>query len=42
MPRAIGLAILDRLGLHAFEHLPVISFAMPSEAAATRTLAYLY
>ena len=34
MPRAIGLTILARLGIHAFEHLPVLSFALPPDAAA--------
>lgn len=42
MPRAIGLTLLDRLGLHAFEHLPVLSFALPPEAAADRTVSYSY
>ncbi|HPG79215.1 MAG TPA: alpha/beta fold hydrolase [Piscinibacter sp.] len=42
MPRAVGLTILDRLGIHAFEHLPVLSFALPPQAAADRTPAYSY
>ncbi len=42
MPRIVALTILDRLGLHAFEHLPVLAFGLPPEAAAERTLAYSY
>ncbi len=42
MPRIVALTILDRLGLHAFEHLPVIAFGLPPEMAAERTLAYSY
>ncbi len=42
MPRIVALTILDRLGLHAFEHLPVLAFALPPEAARERTLAYSY
>jgi alpha-beta hydrolase superfamily lysophospholipase len=42
MPRAIGLTILDHLGIDAFGHLPVINFALPPEAAADRTVAYSY
>jgi pimeloyl-ACP methyl ester carboxylesterase len=42
MPRAVGLTILDQLGIHALEHLPVLSFALPPEAAADRTVAYSY
>jgi non-heme chloroperoxidase len=33
LPRLIGLGILDRLGVHAFEHLPVIAFAVLPEQA---------
>jgi non-heme chloroperoxidase len=33
LPRLIGLAILDRLGIHAFEHLPVVAFAVLPEQA---------
>jgi non-heme chloroperoxidase len=33
LPRLIALAILDRLGIHAFEHLPVIAFAVLPEQA---------
>ena len=42
MPRAIGLTLLDRLGVHAFEYLPVLSFALPPDAAAERTVSYSY
>jgi len=42
LPRIIGLTILDRLGLRWFQHLPVLSFALPPEAATDRTLAYSY
>jgi non-heme chloroperoxidase len=33
LPRLIALAILDRLGIHAFEHLPVVAFAVLPEQA---------
>jgi non-heme chloroperoxidase len=33
VPRLIALAILDRLGIHAFEHLDVIAFAVLPEQA---------
>jgi non-heme chloroperoxidase len=33
LPRLIALAILDRLGIHAFAHLPVIAFAVLPEQA---------
>jgi alpha-beta hydrolase superfamily lysophospholipase len=33
LPRLIALAILDRLGIHAFEHLDVIAFAVLPEQA---------
>ena len=35
VPRLIGLSILDRLGIHAWQHLPVIAFAV-SPAAKVR------
>jgi alpha-beta hydrolase superfamily lysophospholipase len=40
--RIMGLEWLDRLGLHWFEHLPVLVFALPPEAAATHTTSYSY
>jgi pimeloyl-ACP methyl ester carboxylesterase len=42
LPRAVGLTILDRLGIDAFGHLPVLAFALPPEAAAERTTMYSY
>lgn len=42
VPRIIGLSLLDRLGLHAFEGLPVLKFALPAEASATHTTSYSY
>ncbi len=33
LPRLIALAVLDRLGIHAFEHLPVVAFAVLPEQA---------
>jgi non-heme chloroperoxidase len=33
LPRLIALAVLDRLGIHAFEHLPVLAFAVLPEQA---------
>ena len=35
-------ALLDQLGLHWFEHLPVLMFALPASAAATHTTHYSY
>ncbi|MDT9002041.1 alpha/beta fold hydrolase [Paucibacter sp. APW11] len=42
VPRMIALTLLDKLGLRLFQQLPVLAFALPPEAAATRTLAYSY
>lgn len=42
MPRAIALTLLDRLGVPAFGHLPVLAFALPPQAAAERTTMYSY
>lgn len=42
VPRIIGLNILDRLGLPWFQHLPVLAFALPPEAAAKTTATYSY
>jgi alpha-beta hydrolase superfamily lysophospholipase len=33
LPRLIALAVLDRFGIHAFEHLPVVAFAVLPEQA---------
>lgn len=40
VPRMIGLGILDALGLPWFQHLPVLAFALPAEAAARTTPTY--
>jgi non-heme chloroperoxidase len=42
LPRLIGLAILDRLGIHAFEHLPVIAFGVLPEQAKFLSPAYSF
>jgi pimeloyl-ACP methyl ester carboxylesterase len=42
VPRLIGLGILDGLGLPWFQHLPVLAFALPPEAAAKTTPTYSY
>lgn len=40
--RYIGLAILDRLGFHEFEALPVLAFAMPAAPGRMMTPLYSY
>jgi non-heme chloroperoxidase len=42
LPRLIALVILDRLGIHAFEHLPVIAFAVLPEQAKFLTPIYSF
>lgn len=42
VPRLIGLTLLDRFGLPWFQHLPVLAFALPPEAATQTTGAYSY
>lgn len=42
MPRIVALTILDRLGIGAFGHLPVLLFALPPQAAADHTTSYSY
>jgi alpha-beta hydrolase superfamily lysophospholipase len=42
VPRIVGLSLLDKLGVHWFEHLPVLMFALPPEAAANHTVSYSY
>jgi pimeloyl-ACP methyl ester carboxylesterase len=42
IPRIIGLAILDRFGIHRFEGLPVIAFALAPEAKKFLTASYSY
>jgi alpha-beta hydrolase superfamily lysophospholipase len=40
-PRIVGLSMLNNLGIHWLDYLPVISFNMPEEARdGTETLAY--
>jgi non-heme chloroperoxidase len=41
-PRIIGLSILNRFGLHAFNHLPVVAFALPPDAGPGRTGTYSF
>lgn len=42
LPRIIGLATLDRLGVHAFEHLPVVAFPIPPGTPAGQTGTYAF
>lgn len=43
IPRIVGLAVLWRLGIHWFEGLPVVAFAVPpGEATTARTPAYSF
>jgi pimeloyl-ACP methyl ester carboxylesterase len=43
VPRILGLAVLSQLGLHWFEGLPVISFAVaPQDLNPTRTASYSF
>jgi non-heme chloroperoxidase len=42
LPRLIALAVLDRLGIHAFEHLPVIAFAVLPEQAKFLSPSYSF
>jgi non-heme chloroperoxidase len=42
MPRIVVLQILSRLGIHAFEGLPVIAFAVPPEKRDVQTAFYSY
>jgi pimeloyl-ACP methyl ester carboxylesterase len=43
IPRIVALAMLSRVGIHWFEHLPVIAFAIaPQEVDARRTPAYSF
>lgn len=42
LPRAVALTILERVGIDALGHLPVLYFALPPQAAADRTTAYSY
>jgi non-heme chloroperoxidase len=43
VPRIVGLALLSQLGVHWFEGLPVVAFAIaPQEASANRTTHYSF
>jgi alpha-beta hydrolase superfamily lysophospholipase len=42
LPRLIALGLLDRLGVHWFDHLPVIAFAIPPERADALTGTYSF
>ncbi len=42
IPRMIGIGILDSIGLPWFQHLPVLAFALPPEAAHKTTSTYSY
>ena len=42
IPRIIGLTILDRLGIHAFEHLAVVAFAVNPASSSNPTPSYSY
>ncbi len=42
IPRIVVLRILSRLGIHAFEGLPVLAFAVPPEKRNVQTAFYSY
>ena len=42
IPRIVVLQILSRFGIHAFEGLPVIAFAVPPEKRDVQTAFYSY
>ena len=42
MPRIVVLQILSRFGIHAFEGLPVLAFAVPPEKRDVQTAFYSY
>lgn len=42
IPRIIGLTILDRIGVHTFENLPALAFAVPADKEAASRLAGIY
>ena len=42
IPRIIALAVLSRLGIHWFEGLPVVAFAVPRQEQRGRTPAYSF
>ncbi|WP_083235873.1 alpha/beta hydrolase [Halomonas caseinilytica] len=42
LPRYIALTLLDRLGINAFHHLPVMRYAVDDDAAPSLTTAYSF
>ena len=42
IPRIVGLTILDRFGIHTFEYLPVLAFAVDPLSSANPTASYSY
>ena len=40
VPRIIALSLLSAVGVHAFEGLPVIAFALPADSPGTRTYSF--
>jgi pimeloyl-ACP methyl ester carboxylesterase len=42
MPRILALLVLNRLGIHAFDYLPVVAFAIPPERADILTGYYSF
>lgn len=42
IPRIIGIALLNQLGIHAFDHLPVLAFGIPPERAHLLTGLYSF
>jgi len=42
IPRILALLVLNRLGIHAFDYLPVIAFAIPPERADILTGSYSF
>ena len=42
IPRIVGLMVLNRLGVHAFNELPVINFALDEEAKKLLTPTYTF
>ncbi len=42
LPRLLALALLDRAGVHTFEHMPVLAFAVLPEQAKHLTTSYSF
>jgi alpha-beta hydrolase superfamily lysophospholipase len=40
IPRIVALLVLSRIGVHAFDGLPVIAFAVPPDTLGTRTYSF--